>query len=966
MIRQIRVLRYLALGIVGVVLATIVSIAWGNWSDSAVYGQTNEASLEQPDDSEERNGDTPKKPNMLRPFDKLTEDLEKHEGLFTLYSDLKKGKSYLALNPEQLNQNFLLTATIDSGLGEAGLFRGWPINDLLIQFQELPGDRLQVVVPNAYVRNPEGQAWQQRLLDSSFSDSVIFAVNVVSIDPASQAKLIDLSQLIMERDPANLTQMLSWFVSGYSRNPDLSRFTSLKTFPSNVEIGANIGFSGGGIPSDPFAALFRVSLQSLPDSRGFTLGVRYSLSALPENNGYRPRLADERVGYFLTAFRAPLQTGRTDPFVRYINRWHLEKENPEAELSPPQAPLVFWIENTVPPDYREAVRQGTLLWNEAFEQAGFKDAIDVRQMPDDADWDPADVRYNVIRWSDSLTPWAIGLGPSRANPLTGEILDADIILDANTIRILQQQYQTRGLDGSPEMEQYLQLCGQRSQDWYLQWLAIQTYGETGLAMAQNQLEALTPASSTQLPDDYCSGYMGSQTMAFGALALSVLPSPDSSGAQLNDFIQQYLVALTAHEVGHVLGLRHNFAGSRLLPPEALNDPTITGSQGMVSSVMDYFPPNVAPPNTQQGDFFPTRLGPYDLWAIEYGYKTAPPTPLQRAERRLLNEVAARSREPALAYATDEDIYDFIDPEVNAWDLSDDPLQFATWQLENAQAVWQRLNRLSVNPGEGYGSLRRRVDLVFRYFQANTLKLIDYVGGQRFRRLDPWTGGNQTPLEPIPADKQREALATLSQVVFAPDAFEFSVQLLNQLPPDRWRHWGVPLTQYPLDYPIYERVLAVQSMALSELMVSERLARVRDMEFKTSNEEVLTIAELFESLYQSVWSEIAVPEDAIPEVSSLRRGLQRHHLSILTNLVLRRTFWDTLSAQSFTDFIALASTLGAPEDARVLARYQLRQIVQDVEDTLSQHREQMDVTTQAHLEDVRDRIDRVLGAPLLGL
>ena len=963
MIPQIRVVRYLFLCILGVLLAGLMSLSWSNWHHPLAQAQTEEITVES---SEASNIEVSKpKPNGMRPFEKLTEGLEKQDGLFTIYSDLQKGKAYLALRPEQLNRNFLVVATLASGIGEAGLLRGWPINDLLIQFHEAPGDRLQVVVPNTYIRNPEGQNWQQQLLDSSFSDSVIFSINVVSVDPESQTKIIDLSKLLLERDLANLNQSLGWVTSNYSRNTDLSRVNKLKPFPENLEVETLVGFTGGSGSTDPFAALLGLSLQGLPDQRGFTLRVRYSLSALPENNGYRPRLADERVGYFLTAFRPPIQAKQTNAFVRYINRWHLEKQFPEADLSPPKEPIVFWIENTVPPEYRQTLKKGALLWNTSFEQAGFENAIEVRQMPDDADWDPADVHYNVIRWSDSLRPRAIGFGPSRVNPLTGEILDADIIIDANVIRVLQRQYQTRGVEETPETAFYLEACGQRSQTWYLQWLAIQRLGEAGLMMAQNLPEELRVHSSHQLPDDQCAGYAAGQQIAFGSLALSVLPDPNLTSTRLEDYIQQYLVALTAHEVGHTLGLRHNFAGSRLLAPEELNNPDITQSQGLVSSIMDYFPPNIAPPGSEQGDFFPTRLGPYDHWAIEYGYRTIPPSPIQREERRLLNQIAARSNAPELAYATDEDIFDFIDPEVNAWDLSNDPLKFAQWQLENAQAVWQRLNRLSVNPGEGYGSLRRRVDLVFSYFRSHTLTLTDYIGGQRFRRLNPWETRDQNPLEPISARKQREALAILKQSVFATDAFEFSPQLLNQLPPDRWRHWGVSLTDYPLDYPIYERVLAVQTLALSDLMISERLARVRDMEFKTETEDVLTLAELFESLYQSIWSEVLAPEDAPPDVSSLRRGLQRHHLNILSNLVLRRTLWDALSAQDFTDFMALISTLGAPDDARVLARYQLRQIYQDIGDTLSDYEGRMGVTTEAHLQDVRDRIDRVLQASLLG-
>ncbi|RZM82557.1 zinc-dependent metalloprotease [Leptolyngbya iicbica] len=952
--RLTRSLKFLVLSIVGVCLAVLLALG-GTWSHQTVaYAQADDVVTETDDAV-----------GALLDFAELTQNLEKQEGLLTVYSNVDRGEAYLALTPRQFNRNFLLSATLESGLGEAGLFRGWPINDFVMQFRAMPGDRVQVAVPNTYLRNTGGESWQQRLQETSFSDSIIFVVDVVSIDPSTQAKLIDLSTLLMERDLANLTEGLGWALSNYSRNPELSQLESLQMFPENLEVGTVVGFVGGGA-TDPLAALFSFSLDGIPDSRGFALQVRYSLSALPVNNSYQPRQADERVGYFTTAFRAPQQVRRADPFVRYINRWHLEKQDPQAEMSPPQEPIVFWIENTTPPEYREAIRQGILVWNEAFAAAGFQNAIEARQMPNNATWDPSDVRYNVVRWSDSLSNWAIGFGPSRVNPLTGQILDADVILDANVIRYLRQLYQGRGLDAPNGSEFYLQLCGQRSQTWYLQWLAMQQAGEAGLEMTRNLEGWPTEGSNQRLTDDHCAGYLNAQHNAFGALALSTLSGADFLSEQLDAFIQQYLVALTAHEVGHTLGLRHNFAGSLLLAPEDLNDRELTTAQGLVSSVMDYFPPNVAPPGTEQGEYFPSRLGPYDLWAIEYGYREAPPSPLGRAEQQMLSRILSRSTEPALAYATDEDIFDFIDPESSAWDLSSDPMQYSLWQLDNAQAVWDRLNRLSVNPGEGYGSLRRRVDLVFNYFFSNALTLTDYVGGQRFRRLNPWENRDSTPFEPIAADKQRAALTALSEEVFAADAFDFSSQLINQLAPDRWRHWGVRLTSFPLDYPIYEQVLEVQSVTLSQLFLADRLARVRDLEFRTDAEDVLTLSELYGSMYQSIWSEVMNSDGNPPEISSLRRGLQRHHLNILSNLVLRRTFWDALNAQSFNEFMATLGTIGAPEDARVLARYQLRQMQDDISDALSRDGDSMAITTRAHLEDVRDRIARVLDAPLLGL
>lgn len=967
MISKAKFLKYLLLSLLGWIFVSTLATDIGTWMASRQSWNTRAALVAQAQTTplatnspsapgQPRPGSSDDASNGLTPFAEAIADLDKQKGLFTVYSDRELGKLYLAIAPEQLDRSFLLIATLESGLGEAGLYRGRSVNDLLIQFRSAPNNQIQIVVPNTYIRNPSRQNWQQRLLDSSFSDSIIFAVDTVSIDPDSQAKLVDLSDLLLERDVANVKRELSWATKGYRQNSELSNITGFDLFPGNLEVGSTVSFSSEGGGSS-LGSLFGAPLQGLPDERGFTLGLRYSLSALPENNGYRPRLADERVGYFVSAFRAPAQIGQTDSIVRYINRWHLEKADPNAALSFPKEPIVFWLENTVPPEYRQALREGALLWNEAFEQAGFKDAIVVQQMPDNADWDPADVRYNVIRWSDSLRSSFAGIGPSRVNPLTGEILDGDVVIDANATQIAQRQYLRTGLDNPGEAATYLQFCGQRSQNWYLQWLALQQSGSGAL----KDIEA-----SIQQPDEACGDYAASQNAAFGALALSVLPNFTSS--QLETYVQQFLKMLSAHEVGHVLGLRHNFAGSNLLPPAQLLSTELTRERGFASSIMDYLPPNVAPLGAEQGLFFPTRLGAYDSWAIQYGYQVVPASTLP-AEEQMLRQITALSDRPELQYATDEDVIDFIDPEVNRWDLSSDPLQFAQWQLDNAQAVWQRLNRFSVNRGDGYGSLRDRVDLVFGYFQTNASVLTNYVGGQRFRRLRPWGSSsqdsNRTPLEPVSTAKQREALEALNQSVFAPDAFQFSAQLLNQLPPDRWRQQNGGLAS-SLDYPIYNRVLAVQSSVLSELMNAKRLARVRDMEFNTKSGDRLTISELFESLYQGIWSEVAVLEQETPEVSSLRRGLQRHHLNILSNLVLRRGRQSLDSAQSFVDFMALRTTLDAPEDARVLARYQLRQIYQDVGRALSRYGRQMDVATLAHWEDVRDRIDRVLEAPLQGL
>ncbi|NJL50107.1 MAG: DUF5117 domain-containing protein [Leptolyngbyaceae cyanobacterium SM2_5_2] len=848
----------------------------------------------------------------LKPFAEITQNLTAHPGLFTVYEDAQGGKALLGLRPDQLNQNLLLIATLESGLGEMGLFRGWPVSDLLIQFRPLAGNRLQVVVPNTYFRNPQSLPQGRQLLQSSFSDSVLAGLPILSIHPDSGEMLIDLNDVLVTRDLANLSGSFPWVLSSYTPNPETSYLGKIDVFPSNVELEAVLGFSGGA------GELF---LGSLPDSRGFSLRIRYSLSSLPSHPAFQPRPADQRVGYFITAYRTPVQGRSADPFVRYIHRWHLEKQDDKAALSPPQQPIVFWLENTIPEAYRQAIREGVEWWNAAFERAGFVQALEVQQMPDNADWDPADVRHNVIRWSDSFEPWAIGLGPSRVNPLTGEILDADVILDASVVGYLTQQYQTfnstlEGLTQSP----LLPLCGPTLGNRLMGRLALSssTVPDQGWGGPLGSQAQRLPSAPIV---DACAGMRAFQTMSFGAISLATLGSPLTTQAAQDAYVQQYLRALTAHEVGHVLGLRHNFLGSTLLPPEALNNVGITQSQGLLSSVMDYFPPNLAPPGEIQGDYFPTRLGPYDLWAIEYGYK---PTPNLTTAQRELQRIASRAGGPELAFASDEDIYDFLDPKASPWDLSSDPLGYADGQMAIAKAIWDKLDWFSLNPGETYGLLRRRVDLVFNHYQQQATIVSNYIGGQRFNRTDPWSSRGRPAFEPVSAAEQRRALAILNQSVLAEEALHLPPELISLLAPDRWLHWGQPLTLYPLDYPIYDRILFVQALVLSDVLYGNRLVRLRDAELNASGADILTLAELFDSLGQSVWAEILNPGPAPVSLSSLRRGLQRHHLNILTRLFLRNS-GPGATPTDLLDYLAIETTADAPEDARLLARHQLRQL-----------------------------------------
>ncbi|MBC5796656.1 zinc-dependent metalloprotease [Sphaerospermopsis sp. LEGE 00249] len=848
----------------------------------------------------------PYKNENLEEFDDVVKDTQKLEGIFTLYRQKENNKIYLEIKPEQLNKNFLATATLESGIGEKGIYSGLPLQDFLFYFQRID-NTLQFVVRNVNFRTREGDP-QARSLRRSFSDSVLYNLPIKSIHPQRKTILIDLGDLLLT-DLAGLSASLE-----LSASPEQAYFGNAKVFPHNLEVQSIFNFTGAG-----------GNLSVLADSRGFTLKLHYSISQLPNNN-YQPRLADERVGYFITAYQDLSRDDRHDNFVRYINRWNLEKQDPKAEISPPKKPIVFWIDNAVPLEYRDAIRAGVLMWNQAFLQAGFKDAIEVKQMPDNATWDAADIRYNTIRWINTVDGY-FALGPSRVNPLTGEILDADILVDASFVRALKNEYrqiilpkQTQKQTQTPTtlstLMQNRLLCGKNDQK------------NKGLIGNLSKLAG---------EYDLCYGIESANQFAFGALAMSLLANTVPSRDQMQDYIHQYLRLIIAHEVGHTLGLRHNFRGSNLLPPEEMNNREITSTKGLTASVMDYIPPNIAPRGTVQGDYFPDKVGSYDIWAIQYGY-TPSGAKSTIAEKSFLAEIAKLSENPELSYSPDEDTSE-IDPTSAPWDNSGNVLVYSRWQLDNSRVMWDRLNQGYLMYGDSYSDLTDQFSTIFGNYLQQLSYTIKYIGGQSFYRVNPVDNKGRLPFVAVPVEKQRQALATLQEYVFDEEALKFSPKLLNKLVPSRWYHWGSTPVTGRLDFPVHDLVLFVQSAVLSDLLSSDRLTRIKDIELKSKPGEALTLPEVFNTLQMGIWTEVLQPKGKL-EISSLRRGLQRQYVNFLTAMVLRK--------------------VDVPEDARTLAWYKLKQLDHQLKRVRSD-----DEYTKAHLLETRDRIEKALNAPLQG-
>src|SRR3989454_251425 len=380
-------------------------------------------------------------PPKDKPFAEIVKDAQVIKGLFTLYRT--EEKVFLEILPEQLNRIYLVSLTMDSGLGERGFYAAAMAGEAPVSFHQ-QGKNIQLIFKNMRFVAREGTP-MQRAVARSFSDSILGSTKIESLPhPERKSVLIDLGALLLTDVPMLSYDLEATFRIAYRFDPKNSAFGTVKAFPQNVEVETLAHYASERPPLPPIPAPGSTPPpappppRNLPDVRSMIFHLRYSISEPPQT-GYRPRLADDRVGHFFDQVEDYSDDLRYTTTKRFISRWHLEKQDPSAARSRPGQPIVFWLENTIPVKYRDTVREGILMWNKAFERIGFVDAIEVKQQPDDADWDPADVRYSTVRWFAGYPDPGFAQGPSRTNPMTGQIYDADIRFDAGMTRFFRRE-----------------------------------------------------------------------------------------------------------------------------------------------------------------------------------------------------------------------------------------------------------------------------------------------------------------------------------------------------------------------------------------------------------------------------------------------------------------------------------------------------------------------------------------------
>jgi len=869
---------------------------------------------EKKEDAADKKSEAPKD----KPFADVVKDAKVIQGLFTFYQT--EDQTYLEILPDQFDKLYMLSLTCESSIGEAGFYAAESCGETPIQFHK-QGKNLQMIARNTRFVAQENSP-MERAVRHSFSDSILGSAKLESLpQPERKSVLVDLGALLLADVPMMGFELEETFRIPYHFDQKNSYFGMLKAFERNVEIETVAHYSVEHPPVPPLlppgtpAPPAPPPPRNIPDVRSMQFHFRYSVSELPQP-GYRPRLADDRVGHFLTQVQDYSTSDASfENTRRYIHRWRLEKQDPSAALSRPKQPIVFWMENTIPVQYRDAIREGVLLWNKAFERIGFQDAIEVKQQPDNADWDPADVRYSTLRWFTGYPDPGFAEGPSRANPLTGEIYDADIRFDAGMTRFFHRE-----LD---------ELVAPVAMPW----------------LEQQRKPFLAPWHNG--PADFCDIAQGAVLDAEFSFGLLVARGMDPQGADAQKFIHEYLVEIAAHEVGHTLGLRHNFRASTIHTLEQAQDAELTAREGLTGSVMDYIPTNIALHGAKQGQYHQTTLGPYDYWAIEYAYKPIDAT-TPEGELSELRKIASRASDPLLAYDTDEDAgiggdpFD-MDPLVNRFDFGTDPLKFYAQRATLADEVWANMETKLEKTGEGFQVLRRSFNVAFGEEGYALLLASKYIGGVYHYRDHVGDPGNRLPFNPVLAAKQKEALELLREHLFSPRAFHFSPELLNKLAGTRFTDFTnfVANARTRFDVPIHDMVLSLQTRALDRLYHPLVLTRILDSEVKVKTPaEAFSVGLLFSELQDSIWAETKAPGASL-NIDSYRRSLQRAHLRKLIGMVLRDA--------------------AVPEDAQTLARQNLAALRTQLQAAASKQGVKMTLETRAHLNESISRIDDALKA-----
>ena len=861
------------------------------------------------------------------------------KSLYTLYKRDKDGSVLAELPRNYENQKLYVATAISAGIPAAGIQFG----EKFLRWKRFD-KTLALIAPNLETRST-GDAESKASRDNQYTDTVIASVPIKTMGPGG-GPVIDLTGLLAGQS--------SVFFGGATKgaNTRLLEVTKAKAFPENL-----------------------VLAYEFPAASGQFMEISYSWSVLPEHTGYKPRESDYRIGYFTTAFTDLKKVGEDTTKTRYANRWDLQKAAPELKMSPPKKPIVFYIESTTPVKYRRYVREAALEWNKAFEKVGLVNAVEVYQQDATTgahmEKDPEDVRYNFLMWQSNNQSFAIG--PSRVDPRTGQILDADVLMNDGWLRYAVMQYQnvlpqtameTFGpetlawIEDHPNWDPRVRLAAPDEREGVLERIRLQRaargaggYSGHSLGSADATLMGDQPfdglAGAVSQKNGYCMQAtergMDLAMVRLNLLDLGAMNDGDDDGDDFDGVPEEFVGAIVKdvlmHEVGHVLGLRHNFKASTAYTIEQINSPEWKG-KAITGSVMDYNAMNYNfDMGKEQGPYVMPTIGPYDYWAIEYGYTFD----------KDLKPILERVDEPELAYATDENTFG-PDPTARRRDMGKNTIDFVEGEMRMIQDLRSKILDRAIDDGDSWTKARRAYQILLGQHMRNLSTASNWIGGTYINRDRKGDTGDRNPVVPVEPELQRRALAFVITNSFNDDAYGLTPELLSKMTVDKWWDEGFQAIFADPAYNVHDNILGIQASVLTQVLNPTTLRHVYDNEFRVAaGEDAVTLPEVLNAVTDAAFTELDKPvRDHFtarePMISSLRRNLQREVIERLIDLSMPGNFAGAASKPIAT-----------------LSAQKLRDLQGRIDAAIGKGNSKIDPYTVAHLTDASLRIGKALDA-----
>lgn len=677
-----------------------------------------------------------------------TSGMQKFSGYFPFYWDEATGRILLEI--DKLDQQFLYVTSLPAGLGsnDVGLDRGQLGGERVVYFHKV-GPKVLLIQPNQGFRAMNGNKAEEQAVEQSFAASTLWGFKVEATE--GNKVLVDATDFLL-RDAHDVVGKIKGIRQGtYRLDASRSAFylPRTKNFPQNTEVEATLTFVGG----DDAGNFVR---EIAPSTDALTLREHHSFVQLPDA-GYKPREMDPRAGYFgmeYMDFATPID----QPIVkRFIARHRLQKKDPAAAVSEAVEPIVYYIDHAAPEPIRSALLEGAQWWNQAFEAAGYKNAFQVKILPEDVD--PMDVRYNVIQWVHRSTRgWSYGA--SVTDPRTGEIIKGHVTLGSLRVR----------------------------QDYLI---------------------------------------------AQGLLA------PFEEGKPANPEMMKMAIArlrqLSAHELGHTLGIMHNYAAS-------VSDR---------ASVMDY--PHPVVKLTENGeidlsDAYAAGIGEWDKVAVTYGYQDfAPGTNEKQALDKILRDGAQRG----LQFISDRDSRapGGAHPQAHLWDNGANAADELKHVLAVRQRALERFGENSIPVGTPMALLEDVLVPMYNYHRYQVEAASKVVGGLNYTYAS--RGDGQLVTEMVPAAEQQKALDALLATL-QPEVLTLPDQIISLIPP-RPAGWSPTRELFSkrtgLTFDPLAAAEASADFTLSFLFHPERAARL--VEYQSRGSE-LGLTDVLNQIVDNTW------------------------------------------------------------------------------------------------------------------